>query len=602
MTFPLALHCYGQSLAKLQPQHPRLFIHDADLPAFRAAILADPFEKRQYEELLGVGKALLNVPPDAYEIKGPEHTLLTTARDVEGRVILLAGLYRISGYKPFAQRATQEMLAAANFPDWFPSHFLDTAEMTTGLGIGYDWLYAELSVKDRNTIKNAIVQKGIDPWLTHVREGKAHYANNWSQVCNGGETVGALAIAEDEPVRANAVVDSARVSMASIMKTFAPDGGFEEGPIYWNYATVYNVLYISALDSSVGDDFGASEAPGFALTPDYHIQSTGPTYQSANFGDAGAGSFPAPQMYWFAYQYHQPRFAVEEREIDLRAKGVTAEKLEGSRFLLLGLYWNTKVVIPAHVPTLPLVQSFSRIDQAYMRSSWSEQDAWYIGFKGGDARANHGHLDLGSFVFDALGQRWAIDLAGDSYGLPGYFKQQRWTYYRTRTEGHNTLTIDGENEDLDADAHMSTSVGQGGVEFSILDLQQAYKGKVKAWKRGVALFGDQRLLVQDELTPVGTADIVWNFHTYARVVISPDRHSAKLRQGGKEIEVRILEPSNASFDTAGTSAPAPQASNQGVTNLVMQLDRQSTAQTITVLFTQPGDITTPSIGALSTWH
>lgn len=44
----------------------------------------------------------------------------------------------------FLERARQEMLAVASFSDWNPSHFLDVAEMTVVMCIGYDWLYDDL--------------------------------------------------------------------------------------------------------------------------------------------------------------------------------------------------------------------------------------------------------------------------------------------------------------------------------------------------------------------------------------------------------------------------------------------------------------------------
>ena len=50
--------------------------------------------------------------------------------------------------------------------------------------------------------------------------------------------------------------------------------------------------------------------------------------------------------------------------------------------------------------------------------------ALFVGFKAGDNKANHSHLDLGSFVFDAAGVRWAMDLGADDYNLPGYFGGQ----------------------------------------------------------------------------------------------------------------------------------------------------------------------------------
>ena len=43
----------------------------------------------------------------------------------------------------------KELRAAAAFPDWNPSHFLDTAEMTHAFAIGYDWLYEGLGPEAR---------------------------------------------------------------------------------------------------------------------------------------------------------------------------------------------------------------------------------------------------------------------------------------------------------------------------------------------------------------------------------------------------------------------------------------------------------------------
>ena len=58
--------------------------------------------------------------------------------------------------------AVLEMKAVAAFPDWNPSHFLDVAEMTNALAIGYDWLYDDLTPTDRATIRAAIVEAGSE--------------------------------------------------------------------------------------------------------------------------------------------------------------------------------------------------------------------------------------------------------------------------------------------------------------------------------------------------------------------------------------------------------------------------------------------------------
>ena len=56
------------------------------------------------------------------------------------------------------------------------------------------------------------------------------------------------------------------------------------------------------------------------------------------------------------------------------------------------------------------------------------------GIEGGDNQVNHGHLDLGNFVMDALGVRWGREWATRTYDLPGFWDMhpggQRWKYYR----------------------------------------------------------------------------------------------------------------------------------------------------------------------------
>ena len=597
-------------LDTLQPQHPRLFLHDADLPALKRAIASDPFVQQRFEDLRAYADELLTTKPDVYFIGGVEHTLLDTSRDMEGRVFALAGVYRITGDKRYADRAIQEMLASAAFPDWYPTHFLDTGEMTATLGLGYDWLYPILSPADRATIKNAIATKGIDPWLERIKSGDAihHEHNNWNQVCNGGESIGALAIAEDEPVRAAAILEHAHDAITDIMKLFAPDGGFEEGPTYWLYATAYNLMYIDALDSALGTDFGVSDAPGFASTGDYHIQADGPTYLLSNFGDAGTGGASlTAQMFWFARRFHKPFYAAHERDLarvsQLSGHAEHSDRERG-RFALMLLLWSAQQSQESDAHSnaqLPLAQSFARVDQAYLRSTWNDPSAWYIGFKGGDAHASHGHLDLGSFVMDALGQRWASDLGPDSYGLPGYFGPQRWSYFRMRTEGHNTLTIDGQNQDLDSKAPLTAIGTMGSTLYSIADLSQTYKTKLTSWSRGVALVDKQRVLIQDEITPAQPVDVVWNFHTYSNVAISQDGRSATLTLNGATLQARILQPAGARFSTANTQPPPPQEPNQGLTNLVIPIAKQSTPQTIAILFTTTSDHASPKIKPLSAW-
>ena len=51
------------------------------------------------------------------------------------------------------------------FPDWNPSHFLDTAEMSNAVGVGYDWLYDYLDEPTRKKVREALITLGLKPGI-----------------------------------------------------------------------------------------------------------------------------------------------------------------------------------------------------------------------------------------------------------------------------------------------------------------------------------------------------------------------------------------------------------------------------------------------------
>ena len=82
------------------------------------------------------------------------------------------------------------------------------------------------------------------------------------------------------------------------------------------------------------------------------------------------------------------------------------------------LWYDTSAASPDAVH-LPLEAVFTGVNVGFLRTSWTNPDALWLAAKGGDNHANHSHLDLGSFVFEAGGVRWAEDLGSDYYNLPG---------------------------------------------------------------------------------------------------------------------------------------------------------------------------------------
>jgi len=161
------------------------------------------------------------------------------------------------------------------------------------------------------------VTKGLNAALPIYRKGVwwAKARMNWNQVCNGGIGLGALALADEESALCGEILHDAVASIPLAMREFGPDGAWGEGPGYWSYATEYNVLFLAALDTALGSDFGLSKIPGFSEAGGFPVQFTGPTGLPFNYADAGEHKFEgAPQLFWLATKFDRPAYAALELE------------------------------------------------------------------------------------------------------------------------------------------------------------------------------------------------------------------------------------------------------------------------------------------------
>jgi hypothetical protein len=558
------LSAADRPLETLRREHPRLIASSSDFARLRSLVKTDPVAGRMYDALKRQADTIRKQPPVVHVLIGPR--LLDQSRRALDRIYTLAIVYRISGDRVYLDRAVEELRAAAAFADWNPSHFLDTAEMTHAFAIGYDWLYADLSPEDRATIRRAIVEKGLDQAIPIYKEKRwwTVAVHNWNQVCNGGITLGALAIADEEPARAEYIVSQSVESIKRAMNSYAPEGGWAEGPGYWQYATVYNVYYLAGLQTALGTDFGLSGTPGFAHAGDFRIYFQGPTGQTFNYADAHSGSGTAFEMFWLARQFKQPVFASDE----LRHLAA------GDRPHALDLLWYTPESVTPKAAGWPTTRMFRGVDVAFLRSAWDDPKALWVAVKGGDNAANHSHLDLGSFVLEKDGVRWAVDLGSDDYNMPGYFGKQRFTYYRLKTESHNTVLIDDANQDAKARAPM-----QMHGDEALIDLTAAYPGKLRSFTRAVRLDGGAAIF-RDDLEAPQPVDAVWGMVTEADVEI--DGRKAVLRKGDRALRAEILSPADARFEIVSTKQEPPQNANLGTKRLVVRLSGKTTKARIEV--------------------
>ena len=351
---------------------------------------------------------------DPLEHKIPDGIrLLGVSRDCVDRVYKLGVAWRWTGERKYLDKGIDAIVRASQFKDWNPSHFLDTAEMSHAVGLGYDWFFHELTDEQRETIKAGLIRNGLQVGIdayggdgpNESRRNRPYgwwkdCDHNWNQVCNCGLITGALAIAESDPEYAQKIIPAAVASLPKALNMYGPDGAWAEGPGYWGYATRYTAYGFSALRTALDTDFGLLDIEGISEAGFAPIHTTGPTGLYLNYADSGERNARRPmfQVFWLADVFKSDFMAANEHDL-------IAEHRASAQHIV---WYIPKPTASQNNPSLDK-QFRGPVEVALMRSSWDSHDALFVGFKAGYNQANHAHLDLGNFELDALGVRWGCE-------------------------------------------------------------------------------------------------------------------------------------------------------------------------------------------------
>lgn len=560
-------------LKTLQKEHPRLLLTETRLQELKTLSNTDARLKKYAADVVAQADKDIFKSPIQHVLIGPR--LLDKSRECLLRVYDLAFAYRWTGNEKYLSSAIANMRTVCAFADWNPSHFLDIAEMTHAVAIGYDWLYNKMDQATRNEVRTGLIKLGLN-------EGKKAYASNawwtkvdhnWNQVCNSGLTIGALAVAETDPEIALTIVPKAIEYLPYALKSYGPDGVWGEGPGYWGYATDYTVYGISAMQTALGSDFNLTKLPGMNLTGYFPIYSAGPTGYMLNYADAGEKSkLGAPHDdFWLAGVYNNNHFS-----------DFVIDQLETRTANVYDVIWYRPYANSAAKRDLDKFFDGS-VALYFSRSSWTDANALWIGLKAGYNKVNHAHLDLGNFEMDALGVRWARDLGSDDYNLPDYFGKLRYTYYRLQSISHNVPLLNGQNQREDATSKFVKHAEGIAEPYAILDFTEAYKDFASAAQRGMKVVDSRKsILIQDEFTLAKPAEVFWGVTTDATIqIINPKQ--AELTLGGQKMTAKILSPANAVFAVESASQLAPQKLNTGVSRLLAKVPSTTGSVTVSVL-------------------
>lgn len=120
--------------------------------------------------------------------------------------------------------------------------------MTAAFAIAYDWLYDILTPDQKSTIMNNMITYGLSQGIHAYQNADSGdysgwWANkitgNWNCVCNGGMTLGALAILGDDTsgTAEQILAQSIPNALSGCVMAVSSDGTWAETANYWYFGT-----------------------------------------------------------------------------------------------------------------------------------------------------------------------------------------------------------------------------------------------------------------------------------------------------------------------------------------------------------------------------
>ncbi len=534
----------------LNKELPRLVLNQKNEENLRKKLKTDPVIQNVYKAIKLNAESVFEKPIINLDIPLEERSQdnqLDISRDMLYRINMLGMVYRKEKDPRMLKRINEEVIAACNFPTWYPRHFLDVGEMSLAIALAIDWTAGALPQSTIDLAKNALVEKGINPsWPEGGNHSHwAYGSSNWNQVCNGGMVAAAIAVAELEPELAAKTIHRAIDGMVHALVEYGPDGVYPEGATYWNYGTSFSVVTAAMFESAFGTDFGMLNYPAFKESAVFRMLSNAPSGLLYNFADCGErrsenGDFT---LAWFAAKTGNKTFFEKERFLRSPEEMGKISRLAGVSLVWLAQY---EAEGAESIPTAWKGDGANPV--VFFTGGEDDPHQYYFGGKGGRGALSHGNLDAGSFVFELDGVRWSLDLGKyRNYGVierTGFDlwarcqECDRWKLINTNNLGHSTITVNNELHVVDGKATI-VDFKSGERSEATINLTPTFEGQLKSATRRFVKDSPASLLIEDQLEiSEATKLITWQFITQADVEIVKD--GAILRQDGQHLKIENL--------------------------------------------------------------
>lgn len=289
-----------------------------------------------------------------------------------------------------------------------------------------------------------------------------------------------------------------------------PDGGCDEGPMYWELAggslwTACLVLwdltdgYIDVFDDPLIRNMG-----------EYELKMIAANKRLLNVADAAADHTPNPFLlyHWGKTCQSDQLMGCAGWLLDGRAVNMDTDRRTPYKHLRC----LTTPQLPARHCDAPPKSYIESLQIAVTRPSGRIGEGLYLAVKGGHNGESHNHNDLGQIVAYSDDQPIFVDAGAGEY-TKRYFGPERYDVWHTRSDYHNCATFNGVTQKNGKEYCAENVVYDNDSGKLSMSLQKAYpeESGLAAYRRSAVL--TNRITITDEVEFKEPGSVMFSFIT-----------------------------------------------------------------------------------------
>ena len=310
--------------------------------------------------------------------------------------------------------------------------------------------------------------------------------NNWGPwiVSN---VLFAVGVTETDSFIRNSVVNKSLIILDNFIKSYAHDGGCDEGPGYWDGAGASLFDCLELLDDLSGGRICVYDEPLIKNIGEYIYKVNIDGKKFVNFADCRPSIEPnAPLI---------ERYGIKCGSEGMVAFAKSLSDESGSFHPDWQVYRSLMdLFTPSREPVscpLPTASWLSDLKVMTLRESGKSNSGTFLSAKGGHNNEMHNHNDVGNFVIYRDGNPVIID-AGTGMYTSKSFSSRRYEIWYTQSGYHNLPSFCGTDQMQGGSFRSYEEVYSEDIRTLSMELSGAYptEAKLDSFRRTLSLKGD----------------------------------------------------------------------------------------------------------------